>query len=129
MEWDADAKSLRGLMSNQRKLLSKKILIIAALISVVASAAYACPGVWPPLSHYSLCRQISLAGVPGILIAALVSITLLGSHGGGPIGMLLIIATPINFLMYLGLGVAARAVWKMLTKTSAGSTRQGGRRI
>jgi branched-subunit amino acid ABC-type transport system permease component len=104
--------------------LSKKILIIAALISVVASAAYACLGVGHPLS-YSLCRQISLVGVPGILIAAVVSMTLLGGvHGGGPLGMLLIIATPVNFLLYVGLGIAARAVWRLLTKTSAGSTHQ-----
>jgi hypothetical protein len=111
-------------MSNQRKLLSRQILIIAALVSVVASAAYACPGVVHPLRD-SLCRQISLAGVPGILIAAAVSMTLLGGvHGGGPLTVLLVIATPVNFVLYVGLGVAARAVWRLVTKMSAGSTDQ-----
>ena len=108
-------------MSDQRKLLNKKILIVAALLSGIVSAAYACPDLGPSLS-YSICRQVSLAGVPGILIAAAISIALLGTHGGGPLGMLLIIATPINFLLYVGLGTAARAVWKMLRKTSDRST-------
>src|SRR5712692_5687967 len=109
-------------MSNNRKLLSKKILIIAALLSCIASAAYACPGSGHSVSH-SFCRQIALVGVPGILIAAAVSMALLGgAHGGGPLGMLLIIATPINFALYIGLGVAARAVWKILNKRSDKST-------
>src|SRR6266851_1852185 len=109
-------------MSAQRKLLNKKILIIAALLSGIVSAAYACPALGHSLS-YSFCRQISLAGVKGIMIAAAVSMALVGgAHGGGPLGMLLMIATPINFLLYVGLGVAARAVWKMLKKTSGRST-------
>src|SRR5216684_4259070 len=91
-------------MSAQRKLLNKKILIIAALLSGIVSLAYACPGLGHSLSH-SFCRQISLGGVPGILIAATISMALLGgSHGGGPLGVLLIIATPINFLLYVGVG-------------------------
>jgi hypothetical protein len=105
-------------MSAQRKLLNKKILIIAALLSGIVSAAYACPDLGHSLSH-SFCRQVSLAGVPGILIGAAVSMALLGgAHGGGPLGMLLIIATPINFLLYVGLGVAARSVLKGLNKRS-----------
>ena len=101
---------------SQRRLLNKKILIVAAVLSGIVSAAYACPDLGHSLS-YSFCRQISIVGAPGILIAAAVSMALLGgAHGGGPLGMLLIIATPINFLLYVGLGVAARAVWKMLKK-------------
>ena len=108
-------------MCDQKKVLNKKILVVAALLSSIASIAYACPGLGHSLD-YSLCRQISLAGVPGILIAAVVSMALLGSHGGGPLGMLLIIATPLNFLLYLGVGVAARAVWKTFKTTKDSST-------
>jgi len=98
-------------MSNNRKLLSMKIFIIAALLSCIASAAYACPG----SGHSVFCRQVALVGVPGILIAAVVSMALLGgAHGGGSLGMLLVIATPINFLLYAGLGIVARAVWGLL---------------
>jgi hypothetical protein len=103
-------------MGDNRKLLSKKILILAALLSCIASAGYACPGSGHSVS-YSFCRQVAIVGVPGILIAAVVSMALLsGAHGGGPIGMLLVIATPINFLLYAGLGIAARAVWGHLNK-------------
>jgi hypothetical protein len=100
-------------MSNNRKLLSKKIFVIAALLSCIASAAFACPG----SGHSVFCRQVAFVGAPGILIAAVVSMALLGgAHGGGPLGMLLVIATPINFLLYAGLGIAARAVWGLLNK-------------
>ena len=109
-------------MSDQRKLLTKKMLIIAALLSCIVSAAYACT-ILGHSASYSVCRQIALVGVPGILIAAAVSMALLGgAHGGGPLGMLLIIATPINFALYIGLGVAVRAVWKILNKRSDKST-------
>src|SRR5437016_6332332 len=109
-------------MSYQRKFLTKKILIISALLSGIVSAAYACPFLGYSAS-YSLCRQIALVGVPGILTAAAVSTALLGgAHGGGPLGILLIIATPINFALYVGLGVAARAAWTILNKSRDKST-------
>jgi len=38
-------------MSDKRKLWTKKILIIAALISIVVSAAYACPDIGYPTSY------------------------------------------------------------------------------
>ena len=70
-----------------------------------------------PSVNYSFCRRIALLGAPGILIAAALSITLHGSaHGGGPLAELLAVSSPINFLCYLGLGVVARAVWKVLNK-------------
>ena len=95
--------------------MNKKILIIAAVLSVISSAAYACPA---HSASYSFCRGIALVGAPGILIAAVVSIVLLGgAHGAGPLGMLLLIATPINFLLYAGLGTTARAVWRVLSKS------------
>ncbi len=103
-------------MSDNRKILSKKILIIAALLSCIASAAYACPRLGHSVS-YSFCRQIALVGVPGILIAAAVSMVLLGgAHGGGPLGMLLVIAIPINFLLYVGLGVTGRWLTTLFRK-------------
>src|SRR6266508_2884317 len=78
-------------MSDQRKLLTKKMLIIAALLSCIVSAAHACT-ISGHSTSYSVCRQIALVGVPGILIAAAASMVLLGGvHGGGPLGMLLII--------------------------------------
>lgn len=107
-------------MSDKRKLLNRNILIIAALLSCIVSAAYSCPGLGHSVS-YSLCRQISFVGLPGILIAAAVSIALLGSHGGGPLGMLLVIATPINFLLYVVLGIAARKLVNLFKKSNGES--------
>ena len=102
-------------MADQRKLLSKGILIVAATLSGIASAAYACP--WHSVS-YSFCGQISFVGLPGIVVAAAVSIALLGSHGGGPLGMLLLIATPVNFFLYLAIGLAIRKVVRFFAKPS-----------
>jgi len=102
-------------MSDNRKLSNRKILAIAALLSCIASAAYACPGSGHFMS-YSFCNRVSDIGLAGILIAAALSIALLGGHGGGPLGMLLVIATPINCLLYFALGITARAVWRMLKK-------------
>lgn len=107
-------------MSDQKELSKRKLLLFAALLSAIASVAYACPG---HSISYSVCRPIALMGVPGILIAAAVSMALLGgAHGGGPLGMLLAIATPINFALYMGLGVAARAIWEILKRRSNKST-------
>jgi len=101
-------------MSNKKMSASKKIVLaVAALFSVIASVAYACPG--KDLS-YSFCRDISLIGTPGILIAAVFSIGALGGHGGGPLGMLLLIATPINFLLYAGLGLGAQSLRKIFRR-------------
>jgi hypothetical protein len=41
--------------------------------------------------------------MPGILLAAALSIAMLGAHGGGPLGMMLVIATPVNFPSIRGL--------------------------
>lgn len=112
-----------GPVSDQRKLLSKKILIIAALLSGIASAAYACTfGSGVSALRYSFCMRLSSIGLPGILFAAACSIAALGSHGGGPLGMLLVIATPINFLLYIGLGVAGRVLLTMFRKRDGKST-------
>ena len=56
--------------------------------------------------------------MPGILFAAALSIALLGGHGGGPLGMLLVIATPVNFFLYLAIGVAIRKVALLFIKPS-----------
>ncbi len=99
-------------MSTLQKALSNKVLVIAALLSVIASAAYACAGT---TGIGPLCDQISEIGLPGILVAAALSIALLGGHGGGPLGMLLVIATPINFFIYLVIGFALRKVGRLFT--------------
>lgn len=109
-------------MGNQRKLLNKKILIIAALLSVIGSAAYACTymsGVTP--SSYSFCTRISYVGMPGILLAAVLSIALHGGHGGGPLGELLGFSTTINFLLYAGLCLAIQSLWRFFRKWSGES--------
>ncbi len=95
----------------------KKIVVTAALISAVASVAYACMSMGP--ATYSFFRAISLVGLPGILAAAALSIALLGSHGGGPLGMLLVIATPVNFFIYLVIGVAARKLVALVKQKPA----------
>ena len=86
--------------------MDRKIVVIALILSVIASAAYACSIGLGPM--HPLCRQVAFIGMPGVLSAAVFTIVGLGSHGGGPLGMLLVIATPVNFLLYLGLGVAAK---------------------
>jgi len=84
----------------------KVSISIALILSIVASAAYACScGVGPA---YPFCREIAFIGVPGILAAAMFTIAGLGSHGGGPLTVLLAVATPLNFLLYLGVCAAAQ---------------------
>src|SRR5438094_5879537 len=98
-------------MNSLKVLFSGRISLIAAFISVTGSAAYLCM-VTGPLSSYSFCRQIALIGEPGILLAAVVLIVVHGAHGGGPSGELLLGAEAINFLMYLGIGLAVtRLAW------------------
>jgi len=95
-------------------LFSRKISLIAAFISVTGSAAYLCM-VTGPLSSYSFCRQIALIGEPGILLAAVVLIVVHGAHGGGPSGELLLVATPINFFMYLVICWAVTKIARVFT--------------
>jgi hypothetical protein len=86
--------------------MDRKIVVTALILSIIGSAAYACSfGLGPMVP---LCRQISFIGIPGVLAAAVLTIAGLGSHGGGPLWMLLVVATPVNFLLYLGLGAAAK---------------------
>ena len=52
----------------------------------------------------------------GILLAAVVLMAVgYGVHGGGPIGKLLLIATPINFFLYLVICLAVTKIAKILT--------------
>jgi hypothetical protein len=88
--------------------VDKRIVAIALILSIIGSAAYACSFGLGPM--HPLCRQIAFIGMPGILAAAVLTIVGLGSHGGGPLGILLVVATPVNFLLYLGLGVAAKGL-------------------
>ena len=72
-------------------------------------------------ASYSFYRQFVPLGVPGFYVAVVLSIVLNGGgHGGGTLGEMLWVATPINSLMYAGLGVAGRAVWRMFTERDNG---------
>jgi hypothetical protein len=102
-------------MNSLKALFTGRISLIAASISITGSAGYLCM-VTGPLSSYSFCRQIALIGEPGILLAAVVLMAVgHGVHGGGPIGKLLLIATPINFLMYLVICLAVTKIAKVFT--------------
>jgi hypothetical protein len=95
----------------KNKLVTKRILIAAALLACITSAAYACTcEPW----HFSACFRLAIIGAPGILLAAALSIALLGGHGGGPLGILLVVATPINFVLYAGLGMTVRKLVDLL---------------
>jgi hypothetical protein len=61
--------------------------------------------VWGPHSWYSFCRQIAWIGMPGIMFTAVFTIAL---QIGLPLGGVLLIATPVNFFLYLGIGLALR---------------------
>jgi len=94
----------------------KRVLFVALFLSAIPSIAYGCMMLGSSAS-YSFCRYIALIGVPGILVAAGISIALHGgAHGGGPLGELLAISTAINFLLYAGLSLAARSLGKFFLK-------------
>ena len=95
----------------KKKRVAKRILIAAALLACSALAAYACT--YEPW-HFSACFRLAIIGAPGILLAAALSIALLGGHGGGPLGVLLVVETPINFLLYTGLGMTVRKLLDLL---------------
>jgi hypothetical protein len=100
----------------------KKILFFALFLSAISSIAYGCMMLGSSAS-YSLCRYIALMGVPGILVAAGLSIALHGGgHGGGPLVELLAISTAINFLLYAGLCLAARSLGKFFLKRNGYSS-------
>jgi len=70
-----------------------------------------------PSGSYSLRRKVAFLGVPGIMVAAVLSIALHGgAYGGGPLTELLLVATPINFAFYAGLGIVGRILWKTLRR-------------
>jgi hypothetical protein len=96
--------------------VNKRVLLFAVLISGVSSFAYACMMSWQSPGRYGLCGLIAIIGAPGLFVAAVLSIVLQGGHGGGPLAEMLVISTPINFLVYAGLGAGVRATWKMLKR-------------
>jgi hypothetical protein len=74
-------------------------------------------------ASYSFCRYIALIGAPGTLVAAGLSIALHGgAHGGGPLAEFLAISTAINFLLYVGLCIAARSLGRFFLKRSGYSS-------
>src|SRR5439155_2149878 len=86
---------IRGCL--RRGFLSRKILLIARILTLVGLTAEVCMYSGPSGS-YSLRRKVAFLGVPGIMVAAVLSIALHGgAYGGGPLTELLLVATPINF--------------------------------
>ena len=96
--------------------MNKRVLLFAVLISGLSSFAYACMMSLEPPGRYGPCGLIAIIGAPGLFVAAVLPIVLQGGHGGGPLAEMLVISTPINFLVYAGLGAAVRATWKMLKR-------------
>jgi hypothetical protein len=94
------------------------IALSAASISIIGSAAYACmfarvaPHPW-----YSFCRQIAWIGAPGIMFTAVLTIAL---QIGISLEAVLLVATSVNFLLYLGLGLALRKLVKALGNSNRG---------
>jgi hypothetical protein len=79
------------------------IALGAASISIVGSAAYACMlASMASLSWYSVFRQISLIGSPGLVFGSLLTSLL---QIVPPRTAFLPVATLVNFFFYLGLGL------------------------
>ncbi len=107
-------ESLRWLHCSLSKgvLVNKKILLFAALLSVLNLCAYLLP-----FGSYLFWSKVALIGFPGLVVAVVLSSALRGGgHGGGPLGEMLLISTVINFVVYAGLGIAAQSLWKVLNK-------------
>jgi hypothetical protein len=84
---------------------------IAALMTAIASAAFACS----TMQIDSRCMTVALVGIPGIIVSVVVTGALHGSaHGGGPLGDMLLVATPINFIFFVGVGFGVRAIARLL---------------
>lgn len=103
-------------MNAPGQLVGKRILVFALLMSCIGSLAYACS--FSPGPLHPVCRQVALIGMPGVLSAAVVTIALLSSHGGGPLWMLLVIATPVNFILYMVLGIAVKKLAGIFRKSA-----------
>lgn len=90
------------------------IMLIAAFISIVGSAGYACTfASVAPHSWHSFCREIAWIGLPGIMFTAVFTIAL---QIGLPLAGELLIATPVNFFLYLGIGLALRKLARAFGK-------------
>lgn len=96
--------------------MNKRVILFAVLISGISSFAYACMMSWEPPGRYGPCGLIAIIGAPGLFTAAVLPIMLQAGHGGGPLVAMLVISTPINFLVYAGLGAAIRAGWKSVKR-------------
>jgi len=96
--------------------VNQRVLLFAIFISGLSSLAYACMMSWEPPGRYGLCGLIAVIGAPGLFVSAVLPIVLQGGHGGGPLAEMLVVSTPINFLVYASLGAAVRGAWKILKK-------------
>ena len=74
------------LFSGEGQIVDKRIVVIALILSIIGSSAYACSFGLGPM--HPLCREVAFIGMPEVLAAAVLTIVGLGSHGGGPLGML-----------------------------------------
>jgi hypothetical protein len=94
------------------------ITLTAASISITPTAAYACMlGGLAPHSWYSICRQISFIGLPGLMFSAVLEIAL---QIVAPLGAFLLVMTLVNFAVYLGLGLALRKLARIFGKLRRG---------
>jgi hypothetical protein len=99
-------------------LKKKWIALSAASISIIGSAAYACMfGGLAPHSWYSICRQISWIGLPGLMFGAVLTMAL---QIAPPLGAFLLVMTLFNFFVYLGSGLALRRLAWMFGKMRRG---------
>jgi hypothetical protein len=104
--------------------LKDRVVLGAALISFVGSAAYLC--MLLEISHplYSLFRDISWIGMPGIMFSAVLTsaaegISMPTSRTAAGVFLLLISALGVpagNFLFYLGLGLATRKLVRRVSR-------------
>lgn len=96
----------------QKSLLS--IVLSVALISIVGSVAYVCTFTSvAPHAWHSFCREISWIGMPGIMFTAVLTIVF---QIGVPLSAVLLIATTVNFFLYLGIGLALRKLVRTFGK-------------
>lgn len=90
------------------------IALSAASVSIIGSSAYACMfGGLAPHSWYSICRQITWVGTPGLMLGAVLTIAL---QIAPPLGAFLLVMTLVNFFLYLGLGLGLKKLVRVLGK-------------
>ena len=96
-----------------------RLFLVAALASLIVSAAYQCMS-GGPRDAYRICRAVAVVGAPGIIGAAYLGIPFHeGSHAGGPETP--VIATVINFAIFLGAGIVGHHVLRLFARWRKGT--------